>query len=399
MAADSNRSPHRALAWFGVIAVLLALTGIAHRVVAERKLRNATDNAALPVVSVILPRQGPANEDLVLPGNVQAWHEAPIYARTNGYLKAWHVDLGAEVKKGDLLAEIETPEVDAQLRQAEADLKTAQANNDLAQVTAERWKELLKTDSVARQDADEKTSAAAAGAAALASAKANRDRLRDMEGFKRVVAPFDGRITARNTDVGALISAGSGQELFHIVDSRNLRVYVQVPQNQAWALTPSMTAVLKFTDKPGRTFTATLDSTASAINPSTRTLLAQFVADNSAGELLPGGYAEVHLAIPAAPGVLRVPVGTLVFRAAGLQLATVDAQNHAHLQAVTMGRDFGNEVEITSGLTPESRIIVNPPDALVNGQEVKAVTAKAPSPTAPAGGAAGSPSPTTPRTT
>ena len=364
---------------FGIV-VLVALGGIGLRLHAAWALRSQTKEDAVPLVAVVKAMSGPATEDIVLPGNVQAWHEAPIYARTNGYLKDWKTDIGTQVKQGTLLAEIETPEIDSQLRQAEADLKTAEANNQLAQSTATRWKALLKTDSVSKQEADEKVSDAQAKAAAFASAKANRDHLRDLESFKRVTAPFDGTITARNTDNGALINAGSGNaaglELFHIADISRLRIYVQVPQNYSGAIGPDITAELHFSEHPGKTYTAKLLKTSDAIDPASRTLLAEFETDNSNGELLAGGYTEVHLKLPAASSNIRLPVNTLIFRASGLQVATVDADNHAVLKTITMGRDFGNTVEIVAGIAPDEPVIVNPSDSLSDGQSVRIAAAE-----------------------
>jgi RND family efflux transporter MFP subunit len=368
-----KRARKKVLLLFAVVAVI-ACIGIGLRIHAAWALRHRTQDDAVPVVAVVKAASGPASEEIVLPGSVQAWHEAPIYARTSGYLKDWKTDIGAPVKAGQLLAEIDTPEIDAQLRQAEADLKTAEANSALAQSTAARWKALLKTDSVSRQEADEKAGDAAAKAAALAAAKANRDRLRDLESFKRVTAPFAGTITARNTDTGALINAGSasaGRELFHIADTGRLRVYVQVPQSYAGAIKPGLKAELHFAEHPGKAFSASLLSTSDAIDPASRTLLVQFAADNQKGELLAGGFTQVHLKLPAASGSVRLPVNTLIFRADGLQVATVDAQNHVALKSVVMGRDFGNEVEIRSGITPQEAVIINPPDSLATGDAVR----------------------------
>jgi RND family efflux transporter MFP subunit len=338
-------------------------------------LRHAAKENAVPLVAVIKAPRGPAVQELVLPGNVEAWHEAPIYARTSGYLLDWKTDIGTRVKAGDVLADIATPEVDSQLRQAEADLKTAEANAKLADSTAKRWKQLLKTDSVSKQEADEKISTAAADDAALASARANRDRLADLESFKRVVAPFAGIITARNTDTGALINTGSGTgvgpELFHIADTSRLRIYIQVPQNSAGAIHPGMTAELHFTEHPGKTYTATLFKTADAIDPANRTLLTQFKIDNPTGELLAGGYTETHLKLPTSDNTLRLPVNTLIFRAEGLQVATVDANNKVLLKTITMGRDFGNSVEVIAGIAPDEQVIINPPDSIVTGDEVR----------------------------
>jgi RND family efflux transporter MFP subunit len=359
-----------------LVAIAVMAGGIFMRIHEATALNRTTKEAAIPDVVVIKAPRAPVTEDIALPGNVQAWHESPIYARTSGYLKDWKTDIGAQVKTGDLIAEIETPEVDAQLHQAEADLATANANNQLAQSTAQRWDNLLKTGSVSKQDADDKAGAAAASLATVASAKANVDRLRQLEGFKRIVAPFDGVITARNTDNGALINAGSsgtGPELFHIAETDKLRVYVQVPETYVQAVTPGLTAELVFAEHPGQTFPAKLAHSADALDPTTRTLLLQLEVDNDKGVLLPGGYAEVHLKVPAAADTVMLPVNTLLFRSAGMQVATVGDDGKASLKSITIGRDYGTKVEVVSGISPDETIIVNPPDSLTDGQKVHVV--------------------------
>jgi RND family efflux transporter MFP subunit len=360
-----------------VIAAVLAIGGIVLRLQSESQLSHETKNAAVADVVVMQAPKGPAAEEIVLPGNMQAWHEAPIYARTNGYLKDWVTDIGAPVKEGDLLAEIEAPEVDAQLHQAEADLATAQANNKIAQITAERWENLLKTSAVSKQDADDKIAAAAASAATEASAEANVNHLHELVSFERIVAPFDGIITARNTDNGALIDAGSsgtGPELFHIAETDKLRVYVEVPETYADAVKPDLVAELHLAEHPGETFPAKLSHTADAIDPNTRTLLIELEADNDKGVLLPGGFAEVHLKLPASAETVMLPANTLLFRAQGMQVATIDDNGKAVLKSITIGRDYGNQVEVKSGITPGETIIVNPPDSLITGQPVHVVT-------------------------
>jgi len=362
-------------AWVAIIAVtLIALIIILLRIHSAHGLERQTAAQAIPTVVVMQAPQGPTVEELVLPGNVEAWHEATIYARTNGYVKGWYKGMGARVKQGTLLAEIETPEVDAQLRQAEADLKTAEANSQLAQITAKRWKALLKTDSVSKQETDEKIGDAAAKLAALASAKANRDHLHELEAFKRVVAPFDGVITSRTLDIGMLVNDGTFgqfQSLFHIVQADRLRIYVRVPENEADRITPEMTADLYLVDHPGKSYQAKLYKTADAIDPTSRTFLTEFIIDNKDGSLFSGSYAEVHIMLPAASNNVRLPVNTLLFRANGMQVATLDANNRVILQSITIGRDYGNEVEVTAGIVPGEAIIVNPPDSLATGQQVK----------------------------
>ncbi len=376
---SSNASRPRPFVKIGIILaaslVLLAGWGIFSRIQAQGALsRDASQDAVLPVV-VTKPGSGPGSEALILPGTLQAFTDTPIYARTNGYVKRWLVDIGASVKSGQLLAEIDTPEIDQQVIQAEADLQTAEANNDLAQLTATRWRSLLATNTVSRQDADNKIGDAAAKQAALASARANLHRLRELEGFKRIVAPFDGVITARNLDVGDLIDAGTGsgkaRELFHMAAIRRLRVYVQVPENYAQDMRVGSVARLQVREHPGQSFDARLVSTANAIDPASHTLLVQLEADNASRALLPGGYAEVQFNLRTQPGTLRVSANTLLFGPNGMQVAVVGNDNKAILQTVTVGRDFGNEVEVLAGLGPDQFIVVNPSDSLVSGQAVK----------------------------
>lgn len=335
--------------------------------------------AAQSVVTVAVTHPQPLTDqtELVLPGNVQALYEAPIYARTSGYLKRWLVDIGTPVKAGQLLAEIESPEVDSQLRQAEADLATAQANQQIAAVTAQRWRNLRATDSVSKQEADEKISAAEAMTAQVQAARANVQRLRELAGFERIVAPFDGVITARRTDIGQLINAGSGTgpELFRIADMKRLRLYVSVPQTYAALMKPGVTAQLHFPDRPGKIYTATLDSTSSAIDSTTRTLLAELLVDNRNNELLPGAYTEVHFELPQAQKTaFKLPANTLLFRADGMHVATVGADGRVVLKAVTIGRDYGSDIELIQGVTAQDEVILSPPDSLTAGALVQVAT-------------------------
>src|SRR5215469_2138032 len=321
-------SPYRRYLWVLIaLALLLAVWGILSRLSARNALEREVRAAAVPTVVTTKPRHGPASNTLVLPGSVQAYYEASIYARTSGYLRVWHTDIGANVKKGQLLAEIDTPEVDQQLRQAEADLGTAQANYELARITNERWQGLLATQSVSQQDADQRAGDAAAKKAALESAKANLARLRDLESFKRVVAPFDGVVTQRNTDVGALINAGQtpGNALFRVADTHRLRIYTSVPQSYAAQVRAGMNASLEFTDHPGQHYSAAVASTAHALDAVSRTLQVELQIDNSKGELLPGSYAQVTFALPPSSGTLRVPVNAVIFRGKTPQVATLDA--------------------------------------------------------------------------
>jgi RND family efflux transporter MFP subunit len=358
---------------FAALLVILAVWGIFSRIHAESALQKETDDQAIPTVNVIAAKASPASEELVLPGNVQANFDTGVYARTSGYIKRWYTDIGTPVKAGQLLADIDTPEVDDQLHQAEADLATAQANSLLADSTAKRWKALLVTDSVSKQEAEEKIGDAAAKAAMVASAKANVSRLRQLETFKHVVAPFDGVVTARETDVGALINAGSGvgPELFRVADKTKLRVYIQVPQTYAPVVAPGVLVQLAFAEHPGQVFEARAVRTAGALDPTARTLLVELEADNAKGELLPGGLTEVHIKLPATSPSVRLPASALLFRAEGLRVATLESNGHAMLHSVTIGRDFGKEVEILTGVEAGQSVILNPPDSLVSDEPVR----------------------------
>ena len=362
-----------AVAFLVVLTVIVA-AGIIPRQRARAALRQETDAMAIPTVLVSHPKKAPAAEEIVLPANVQAFTDAPIYARTNGYLKKWYADIGTRVKAGQLLAEIDTPEVDQQLRQARADLNTAEANLHLSQITADRYAGLLKTDSVSKQDADNATGDYEAKKAIVKSSEANVQRLTELLSFQKIYAPFDGVITARNTDIGQLIDSGSsggpGRELFHIASVKKLRAYVNVPQDYSRNAKPGLIADLTFPDLPGKRIPGKLVSTSDAIDPSSRTLLVQFEVDNANGELLPGAYAALHLKLPAGSSSYIVPATSLMFRSEGLRLATVN-DNKAALLPVTVGRDFGTEVEIISGLTGNELIILNPLDSLLPGQQVR----------------------------
>jgi RND family efflux transporter MFP subunit len=330
---------------------------------------------AVPAVVVIQPKRTAPAQEIVLPANVQAFADAPIYARTNGYLKGWYVDIGTRVKAGQLLAEIDTPEVTQQLRQALADLATAQANLNLSKITADRFAGLLKTDSVSKQESDNAAGDYEAKQANLHSSQANVRRLEELQSFQKIYAPFSGVITARNTDVGALIDSGSSggarSELFHIVQPDKLRVYVSVPQVYSQAARPGLTANLTLSEFPGRPFAGKLVRTANAIDPSSRTLLVEIAVDNPTGQLFTGSYAEVHLKLPTPASAFILPVNTLLFRAEGLRVATVGEGQKVDLKQITLGHDFGSEVEVVAGLDGKENVIVNPPDSLVTGETVR----------------------------
>jgi RND family efflux transporter MFP subunit len=355
------------------VALILAVWGILSRLSARNALGRQAAEAAIPTVATARAKAGPATDKLVLPGNVQAYYEAPIYARTNGYLKVWYTDIGASVKKGQLLAEIETPEIDQELRQAQADLATAQANSLLARTTNERWQGLLATESVSQQDADQRAGDAAAKLATQHSAAANVARLRELEAFKRVQAPFEGVVTQRNTDVGALINAGEapGSALFRVADTHRLRIYVQVPQPYAGQVRDGVAAALEFTDHPGKAYSATVASTAHALDAISRTLQVELQIDNSRGELLPGSYVQVTFTLASGGNTLRVPVNALIFRGQSVQVATIDDRQRVHLKDITEGRDFGTEIEVLSGITASDTFIINPPDSIGEGTQVR----------------------------
>jgi len=374
--SGSGRPQPHTLRTAGLVAIVAMACavgwGVFSRDKAFAELRERADAEAILTVSTVTPKQGPKSEKLVLPGTVQANLEAPIYARTSGYIKSWQTDIGSQVKKGQKLAEIDTPEVDDQWRQAQADLATAEANDAIARSTAKRWQALLATDSVSKQETDEKLADAAAKDAQVASAKANLSRLLQLQQFKQVVAPFDGVVTARQTDVGNLINAGSGSgtELFRVADTKSLRIYVQVPQAYSPSMAVGMQAELHFNEHPGHVYPASVVRTAQALDPASRTLLVELKVDNANGELLPGGYTDVQFQLSSDEATLRLPVNTLLFRSEGLRVAEVDADGKVTLLPITLGRDFGTQVEVVSGLEPNQVIVLNPPDSLVDGQQV-----------------------------
>jgi RND family efflux transporter MFP subunit len=364
-----------------VIAVLVVIIvagvvamGVVPRLRAKAALRTETRDLAIPNVFVIHPKRGDPHQEIILPGNMQAFEDAPIYARTNGYLKKWYVDIGAHVKRGQLLADIETPEVDQQLMVARADLNTAQANLNLSKITEDRFDSLKDTDSVSKQDVDNAHGDFEAKKATVSSAQSNVRRLEETQAFNKIYAPFDGTITARNTDTGQLIDSGSGgaaKEMFHIRSTRVLRVYINVPQQYSQAAKPGLTADLTLAEFPGRRFKGQLVRTANSIEQASRTLLVEVDVDNAAGELLPGAYTEVHLKLPETVPTFILPVNTLIFRAQGLQIATVQDGNKAKLVPIVLGRDFGSDVEVVSGLSGQENVMVNPPDSLVEGEQVQ----------------------------
>jgi len=356
-----------------LIAGAVVYRGVTTRVRAAAAVKTDTNELAVPSVSLAQPKRGAPQEETVLPGNIQAFIDAPIYARTNGYLKTWYVDIGGKVKSGQLLAEIDTPELDQQLQQARADLATAKANYDLAQTTAARYEFLLQSDSVAKQDVDNAVGDAHAKKAMVDSATDNVKRLEQLQSFEKVYAPFDGVLTARNTDIGQLIGSGSGsgaKELFHVAAIHTLRVYINVPQIYSPAAVPGVQVYLTLPQFPGRRFPGKLVRTAEAIDQASRTLLTEVDVANPTGEILPGAYAEVHVKLPSATSTVVIPVTSLIFRSEGLRVGVV-RNGHAFMLPIVLGRDFGTEVEVVSGLDGSEKVITNPPDSLVEGQQVR----------------------------
>ena len=368
----------RRLRQASLIAILavtaIVVIGIATRVSDARQLKIWANAQTVPTVTVALPQSRVGGTALELPGRIEAYARAPIYARISGYLKSWSADIGTHVKAGHLLAVIETPDLDQQLLQAKADLASAEANAALASTTAKRWQSMLDSDSVSRQEVDEKTGDFIAKQALAKAAKANVDRIEAMKGYARIVAPFDGIVTARNTDIGALINAGSGgkgQELFVVSDVRKLRVYVQVPQSDVPSISPGATATLSVPGYSGRSFSARVEASADAVDASSGSTLIQLAVDNADGKLMPGSFANVHFHLPADKAALRVPASALVFDARGLHMAIVGVGDRVAFRKVTIMRDYGKSVEIGSGLAAGDRVIDSPPDGLVAGDRVQ----------------------------
>jgi RND family efflux transporter MFP subunit len=382
-ASISTKTPRRGLA-IGVVVVCLSLglivvNGVWSRSSSEVQLKQLTTATAVPTVAVVAPDHAANKSSLDLPGRLEAYFRAPIYARVSGFLKAWHVDIGAQVKAGQLLAEIEAPDLDQQLLQARAALASAQAAEALALVTAQRWQTLGGTNTVAKQTVDEKTGDLTVKQALSKAALANVDRLTVLADFKRVIAPFDGTVTTRNTDVGALINADSsaGLALFIISDTRKLRLTVSVPQNYVPAVKLNTKVDIVVPEYPGKTYTGVVEASARSVDAASGTTRMQVVVDNAAGELMPGAFANTHIALPQDMVALTIPSGALIFGQKGLRVATVDANDKVVLKSVVISRDLGQIVEIATGLSPTDRIIESPPDGLADGDPVRVVnTAK-----------------------
>jgi membrane fusion protein, multidrug efflux system len=381
-APDPSHRPSRRTLWLaGMVllglAVIVVVVGVVSRLSQAARLGERANAQVTRTVVVISPAAAGEAAALELPARIEAWSRAPIYARVSGYLKAWKADIGTPVKAGQLLAEIETPELDQQLLQAQAELATAKANAELAANTAKRWQDLLASGMVAKQAVDEKTGDFTAKQAAVRASAANVERNLALKRFTRIVAPFDGVVTARNTDVGALINVGGapGTELFVVSDTRKLRVYTSVPQNLVSMLRPGAQAELMVPERAGKRYAATVASMSNAINTASGSMLVQLSVDNSAGELLPGGFANVSFAIARAAGTLSVPPSAMIFDKSGIHVATVGPGDKVVLKPVTVLRDLGTSIEIASGLLPTDRVIESPPDGVENGDVV--IVAKA----------------------
>lgn len=377
----SSSNSHVKLRLSGVVAILVAaaivVVGITTRASNQEKLKDWTNEQAIPSVSVVVPDGQGAGSVLALPGRFEAYVRAPIYARVSGYLKSWKVDIGGKVKAGQLLGEIETPDIDQQLLQAKADLASAQANLELATTTANRWQAMLSSDAVSRQEVDDRTGDLAAKKAMVKAAQANVDRLIATKNFARVVAPFDGTVTARETDTGALINAGggTGPALFEVSDTRKLRLYVNVPQSYAANIKNGTQADLTVPEHPDKTYTAKIESSSKAIDVASGTTLVQLLVDNLEGELLPGGYASVSFHQPSKADALSIPASAVIFNQSGVRVAVIGTDGKVQLKTVTIQRDLGKVLELGSGVNANDRIIESPPDGISDGDVVRIVEA------------------------
>jgi len=373
---------HRKLQLIAVVMALLAVgvvvAGITTRQSEAAQLRERADAQAVVTVAVITPSRTGTSATLELPGRIEAFARAPIYARVSGYLKSWHVDIGGRVKNGQLLAEIETPDLDQQLLQAQAELASAKANAALATTTAKRWQALLANDAVSRQEAEEKTGDLTTKQSVVNALQANLDRFQALKRFTRIVAPFDGVVTARSTDVGALINVGGapGSELFVVSDVRKLRVYVSLPQNYVSTVRQGSKARLTVPENPAKSHAATVQSLSQAINAASGSMLIQLAADNANGELLPGGFANVSFDLPRAAGALSIPPSALIFNKSGLRVSTVGADGKVQLKTVTVARHLGSVIEIATGLSADDRVIESPPDGIADGDAVRVASAE-----------------------
>ncbi|SHJ75598.1 RND family efflux transporter, MFP subunit [Bradyrhizobium lablabi] len=362
----------------GIAAVLVVVTGIRAREDSSEKLREWTDNQAIPTVAVVLPDARVLNATIDLPGRLEAYYRAPILARVSGYLKSWSVDIGAKVKAGEVIAEIEAPDLDQQLLQARADLASAEASAKLSEATLTRRKTLIASNFVSMQEIDERSADLSNKKAAVKSGQANVERLEALAGYKKITVPFDGVVTARDTDVGALINAGggSGPAMFVISDISKLRVYVNVPQTYVPAIKIGAKAVISMPEYPNRTFDATVEASSQSVDVSSGTTRMQLALDNSKSELMPGGYANVRLSLQRDTVPLHIPASALIFNQNGLRVATVGNDDKVLFKTVTIARDLGKEIELGSGISPTDRVIVAPPDGIADGDQVRIAGAK-----------------------
>jgi multidrug efflux system membrane fusion protein len=372
--ADMKRQLKRTGLIGGCVLAVILVVGGGIRFVQASSLKTWTREAEIPTVALVVPQAGGKGQALILPGALQAYYDAQLYSRVPGYVHAWYKDIGAHVKKGDVLALIDTPELDQQIAQARADLGAATSAQKLSSVTAQRWNSLLPLDAVSKQDVEEKDTDLASKTGAAKAAEANLDRLLAMKQFAKITAPFDGVVTRRTADVGALVSAGpasNGDPLFAVADIHALRVYVNVPQSYSAQIVPGMQVTLTVPEYPGRSFPAKLVSTSNAISAQSSTLLVEFEADNAAGQLKPGDYTQVSMGLPGQGTHLRLPASALMFRAEGLRVATVGADNRVVMKPISIETDLGTQVVVASGLSSRDRVVDNPPDSLGNGDEVR----------------------------
>jgi len=373
----SSPVSRRKLSIFGVVvaiaAVLVVVTGIRAREDSDAKLREWTDSQAIPTVAVVLPDAKVLHATIDLPGRLEAYYRAPIFARVSGYLKSWSADIGARVKAGQVIAEIEAPDLDQQLLQARADLASQQASAKLSEATLNRRKTLIASNFVSMQEIDERTADLSNKRAAVNSGQANVERLEALAGYKKITAPFDGVVTSRDTDVGALINAGggSGPAMFVVSDIKKLRVYVNVPQNYVPEIKIGAKAVISMPEYPNRTFDATVEASSQSVDVGSGTTRMQLALDNSGGELMPGGYANVRLSLASDGVPLHIPASALIFNQNGLRVATVGSDDKVVFKTVTIARDLGRDIELASGIVAEDRIIVAPPDGIADGDQVR----------------------------
>jgi RND family efflux transporter MFP subunit len=370
-------------------AGVLAANGLISRARRMQEVVQWTNAQAVPTVALAQVTRSDAGQSLILPGTIQPYNKAAIYARVNGYLKSWNKDIGAQVKTGDVLALIDAPDLDQQFAQAKATLASAKANYDIAVITANRYEILVKKQAVSQQLADQTSADAAAKKAIMDADEANVQQLEAMEDFKKIVAPFDGVVTVRNTDIGALINAGSsaGQELFEVSDLSRVRIYVQVPQAYSANLASGLKATFDLPQYPGQKFDATVSTTSNAMSATSRSMLVELQADNSGGKLLGDTYCRVNLQMPSDPNMVRIPATALIPADRGVQVAVIGVGNKVVLKSIQLGRDFGDSVEVTAGLAPQDRLIDSPPETLQGGDEVQIAEATTSSSSTPAGAA------------